>query len=435
MYGWYAWKRNWTWQRRRSKTKLGQEGENVKEILVVGGGAAGIAAALSAAEAGGRVTILEGLNRPGKKLLVTGNGRCNLGNTRIAPECYHTARPDRLKVLLKQMPATLTTDFFERWGLMTMADEAGRLYPYCRQASMVVDVLLLALQRRGVAVETDCTVTEAFWDRGGFTVKSSQGSRWRSDALILAAGGKAAPKQGLNGGGYALAKGFGHSCTPLYPCLTALRCTHPALRGLKGIRVLCTVALCAGGREIARESGELQLTEYGVSGIPAMQLSCRLGAQKGANVSVDFFPDCSMRALYTLLRRRAEECPDSTLEDAFLGLLHKRIMYALMKEAGLSPLSRTVRTLRPEELARLAELLKNWRLPVEGPMGWEQAQVTGGGIALQEIGDDFQSRCCSGLYLAGEVLDVAGECGGYNLHWAWCSGILAGRRAVGEAEL
>ena len=114
MYGWYAWKRNWTWQRRRSKTKLGQEGENVKEILVVGGGAAGIAAALSAAEAGGRVTILEGLNRPGKKLLVTGNGRCNLGNTRIAPECYHTARPDRLKVLLKQMPATLTTDFFER---------------------------------------------------------------------------------------------------------------------------------------------------------------------------------------------------------------------------------------------------------------------------------------------------------------------------------
>ena len=118
-----------------------------------------------------------------------------------------------------------------------------------------------------------------------------------------------------------------------------------------------------------------------------------------------------------------------------MGLLHKRIMYALMKEAGLSPLSRTVRTLRPEELARLAELLKNWRLPVEGPMGWEQAQVTGGGIALQEIGDDFQSRCRAGLYLAGEVLDVAGECGGYNLHWAWCSGILAGRRAVGEAEL
>ena len=127
MYGWYAWKRNWTWQRRRSKTKLGQEGENVKEILVVGGGAAGIAAALSAAEAGGRVTILEGLNRPGKKLLVTGNGRCNLGNTRIAPECYHTARPDRLKVLLKQMPTTLTTDFFERWGLMTMADEAAQM--------------------------------------------------------------------------------------------------------------------------------------------------------------------------------------------------------------------------------------------------------------------------------------------------------------------
>ena len=407
----------------------------MKKILVVGGGAAGIAAALSAAEAGGRVTILEGQSRPAKKLLVTGNGRCNLGNTRIAPEYYHTARPDRLEALLEQMPATLTTDFFAHWGLMTMADEAGRLYPYCRQASMVVDVLLLALQRCGVVVETGCAVTEALWERGAFTVKSSQGGSWRGDALILTTGGKAAPKQSLSGTGYALAKGFGHSCTPLYPCLTALRCTHPALRGLKGIRVLCTAALYSNGREIAREAGELQLTEYGVSGIPAMQLSCRLGAQKDTEISVDFFPDCSAGDMRTLLNRRAAEYPGGALEDVFLGLLHKRIMYALMKEAGLSPLSRTARTLRLEELARLAALLKDWRLPVGGPMGWEQAQVTGGGVALQEIGDDFQSRCCPGLYLAGEVLDTVGECGGYNRHWAWCSGILAGRGAAGEAEI
>ena len=259
--------------------------------------------------------------------------------------------------------------------------------------------------------------------------------RFYGDALILTTGGKAAPKQSLSGAGYALAKGFGHSCTPLYPCLTALRCTHPALRGLKGIRVLCTAALCSNGREIAREAGELQLTEYGVSGIPAMQLSCRLGAQKDTEISVDFFPDCSAGDMRTLLNRRAAEYPGGALEDVFLGLLHKRIMYALMKEAGLSPLSRTARTLRLEELARLAALLKDWRLPVRGPMGWEQAQVTGGGVALQEIGDDFQSRCCPGLYLAGEVLDTVGECGGYNLHWAWCSGILAGRGAAGEAEI
>ena len=172
-----------------------------------------------------------------------------------------------------------------------------------------------------------------------------------------------------------------------------------------------------------------------MSGIPAMQLSCRLGAQKDTEISVDFFPDCSAGDMRTLLNRRAAEYPGGALEDVFLGLLNKSIMYALMKEAGLSPLSRTARTLRLEELARLAALLKDWRLPVRGPMGWEQAQVTGGGVALQEIGDDFQSRCCPGLYLAGEVLDTVGECGGYNLHWAWCSGILAGRGAAGEAEI
>lgn len=269
----------------------------------------GIAAALSAAEAGGRVTILEGQSRPAKKLLVTGNGRCNLGNTRIAPEYYHTARPDRLEALLEQMPATLTTDFFAHWGLMTMADEAGRLYPYCRPGLHGG-----GCTTAGAAALRRCDGNRLCGDGGALGARRFYGEKQSGRQLAGRCAdfdhrrqSRAQTELGA-GAGYALAKGFGHSCTPLYPCLTALRCTHPALRGLKGIRVLCTAALCSNGGR-SHGSGELQLTEYGVSGIPAMQLSCRLGAQKDTEISVDFFPDCSAGDMRTLLNRGRRSIP------------------------------------------------------------------------------------------------------------------------------
>lgn len=410
----------------------------MKRIFIIGGGASGIAAALSAAETApeAEITILEGLDRIGKKILATGNGHCNLGNEMIAPSCYHTQRADRLQGFLAQMPSEVTVDFFERNGLLCTSDEAGRLYPYCRQASMVLDVLLLALKRKKIHIVCGCKVESISYKKGQFMIKAEHGERFEGDAVILTTGGKAAPKQGITGAGYELAAQFGHHRTALYPCLVPIQCRHNALRGLKGIRVQCETALCADGEQIASELGELQLTEYGVSGIPALQLSCYLGQLRGREleVSIDFFPKQSEEALLALLQQRAAQYPDEPLETVFLGLVHKRILYALMKEIGMEPLSRTADSIKEKELKRLTAILKGWCLPVEGTLAWDQAQVTGGGIPLKEVEDTFESCYQKGLYLAGELLDVTGICGGYNLHWAWCSGIIAGRCAAKEKE-
>ena len=410
----------------------------MKRIIIIGGGASGIAAALSAAETApeAEIMILEGLDRIGKKILATGNGHCNLGNEMIAPGCYHGQRRDRLEGFLEQMPSQMTVDFFERNGLLCASDEAGRLYPYCRQASMVLDVLLLALKRKHINLLCGCKVERIAHKKGRFSIKTEQGERFESDAVILTTGGKAAPKQGVTGIGYELAAEFGHHRTDLYPCLVPIQCRHNALRGLKGIRVQCETALYADGERIAAELGELQLTDYGVSGIPALQLSCHVGQLRGKelNVCVDFFPEQSAQALLTLLKKRTAAYPNETLETVFLGLVHKRILYALMKEIGMEPLSRKTNTVQDSELKALAEILKSWCLPVEGTLAWEQAQVTGGGILLNEVYDTFESCYQKGLYLAGEMLDMTGICGGYNLHWAWCSGMIAGRCAAKEGE-
>ncbi len=192
----------------------------------------------------------------------------------------------------------------------------------------------------------------------------------------------------------------------------------------------CGATLLCGGQRAAREEGEVQLTEYGLSGIPAMQLSCVWGAlPRGGEraVSLDFFPAWETEALETELARRAAQWGAESLETLFLGLIHKRVLYAVMKDAGIGPLSRPGSTLKREEVRRLAAALKDWRLPVEGTLSWEQAQVTGGGVPLDEIDGSFASVRQPGLYLAGEILDATGTCGGYNLHWAWCSGRTAGR--------
>lgn len=407
----------------------------MKQILIIGGGAAGIAAALGAAEENpaAQITILEGLDRVGKKILATGNGHCNLSNESIRPGCYHTARPDRLEALLADMPAEMSVGFFRKNGLYCTADGAGRIYPYCRQASMVLDVLLLALKRKHIRIVCNCKVAELRFQKGAFHARSVQNESYCGDAVVLTTGGKAAPKQGTDGSGYPLAAAFGHKRTALYPCLVPLQCKHPALKGLKGIRVQCAVRLLADGEPVAEDRGELQLTDYGISGIPAMQLSCYLGQVQGAQkkeVCVDFFPDWDWEELRQLLAQRIEENPAETLETVFLGLLHKRVFYTLLKSAGAEPLRRAAETLSDRELDCLTDLLKGWTLPVTGTLSWEQAQTTGGGIGLEQIDDSFCSVYQRGLYFAGEILDAAGECGGYNLHWAWCSGMAAGRAAA-----
>ena len=403
------------------------------KIIIIGGGASGLAAALAAAkECGGRcVTVLERLDRVGKKLLATGNGRCNLTNRNAAPEHYHSADTARLADILERTPPDAVLDFFGEMGLLCDTQADGRVYPYCYQASMVLDVLRAALERAGVDVACSCEVAEVEKGPGGFSVRTRDGRAFSAARVVLAAGGQAGPQFGTDGSAFALARMLGHSVAEPYPCLVPLRCAGFPV-GLKGVRANCALSLYLDGRCAGTERGEVQFAEYGLSGIPAMQLSCLLGpGVKKAGTSVDFFPEMAFPVLRGMLEQRCASGVFASLETLLLGLVAKKLGHAILKSCGLQPLSRAPGSLSRREVNALASALKNWRFAVEGTLPWTQAQVTGGGVPLAEVKTEgCASLRCPGLYLSGEVLDAAGDCGGFNLQWAWATGIAAGRAAA-----
>lgn len=405
-----------------------------RDILIIGGGASGLAAALSAAKHApdAQITLLEGLDRVGKKILATGNGRCNLTNRQMNPDHYHSSQPELLSGFLKQMPVEQTLDFFSGLGLCCATEEMGRVYPYARQASAVLDTLLLALEHTGIEIIRSAKVRQAERQGDGFQVLTQDGRQFCSKALILAAGGRAAPKQGTDGTGFALAKQLGHRYATPFPCLVALKCSNEVVKGLKGIRAQGKVTLLRNGAALGTDQGEIQFTDYGLSGIPVFQLSCLPGRDfAGVELSVDLLPKWTRQELVHYLSTQASRYPQEPLEWFLPGLIHPKLLWAVMKEAGLSPLSRPASSLSTGQKIKLADTLKDWRFHVTGPLSWDHAQVTGGGVLLEEIDPEFASRRCPGLFLCGEVLDVVGDCGGYNLHWAWCSGLSAGKAAAG----
>lgn len=407
------------------------------KIAIIGGGASGIAAALSAAEENpsAHITILERLDRIGKKILATGNGHCNMTNENMSADHYYSENTATAKKLLSEMPVEKVISFFENMGLYTMTDDAGRIYPYCRQASMVLDILLLELKRKNINIVCDFKAEDIEFSKNKFTITSQTGNVFRANKVIISAGGKAAPKQGTDGSGYRLAKKTGHTYTYIFPSLVAMECDSKVFKGLKGIRVMGGLTLFINEKKAGCDYGEIQLTDYGVSGIPAMQLSCLLkkhAIEKQAQIGIDFFPEKTSEELKKIITSRIKKYPDETLENLFLGLLHKNIMYAVLKQAGAFPLSRKAQSLTPKETEEIVSLLKLWKFNVKGTTGWDFAQVTGGGIPLDEIDENFQSKIIPNLYFTGEILDVTGQCGGYNLHWAWCSGIKAGKNAAKE---
>ena len=374
----------------------------MQHILVLGGGAAGLAAALAAAQTAkgsAHITVLDRNAKVGKKLLATGNGRCNLDNRDISPERYFTSSPKALRRLLDAVNEAAPLAWFEGLGLYPRTDEAGRVYPYSNQAA---DVLAL---------------TEAGRES------------LRADAVICAMGGEAGPQFGTDGFGTRFAAQCGGRMAPLYPCLTALQCARPR-KSLAGIRAKGCASLLDGtdGRVLAREMGEVQFTDYGLSGICIMQLSGLLAPGRGPKqpvVALDLFPALSEAELSALFARRAGLLGGAA--EFWLGLLPAKLGRALWADAGLPE---DARALPASAWPKLAATAKCWRFEGLTPCGWKQAQTTGGGLLLDEVEDDFQFKGCPGLYFVGETLDCAGSCGGYNLHWAFGSGILAGRSAA-----
>ena len=403
-------------------------------ILILGGGAAGLAAALAAAQSApaAQVIVLERNPKPGKKLLATGNGRCNLDNTGIAPELYFTADPAALRPLLDAVNTADPLRWFRALGLYTRTDETGRVYPYSNQAADVLALLEHHLARCGVEVRTGCTVQTLSQNRSGYTIlcedAEGQDQTLRADAVICAMGGNAGPQFGTDGFGPRFAAQCGGALAPLYPCLTALQCAKPDKR-LAGIRAKARAALYNGSTLLADYRGEVQFTDYGLSGICIMDLTRHLTpAVKNPAVELDLFPDVAEDALSALFAVRVPLLPGDTAADFWLGLLNAKLGRALWQAAGLPDAD--VHRLSAAQWQKLAHTAKHWRFDGLTPCGWKQAQVTGGGLALTELEPDFQFKGCPGLYFVGETLDCTGRCGGYNLHWAFGSGLAAGRNAA-----
>ena len=407
------------------------------QVLVLGGGAAGLAAALAAAQSGAHVTVLERNPKLGKKLLATGNGRCNLDNAGIAPQRYFTASPAQLAPLLAAVNAADPLAWFASLGLCTRTDEAGRVYPYSNQAADVLALLEHHLDAAHVTVRCGCAVETLFQHRGGGYAVQFQTENGpetlRADAVICAMGGEAGPQFGTDGFGTRFAAQCGGRLSPLYPCLTALQVAKPnkALAGLRAKGTARLLDLDQNARVLAEETGEVQFTDYGLSGICIMQLSGLLAPGRGPKrpaVELDLFPAADEATLAAQFAARPALLAGDAPADFWVGLLPAKLGKALWAAAELP--ERPLSALPAAAFGKLAHTAKHWRFTGLTPCGWKQAQTTGGGLRLDEVDAHFQFQGCPGLYFVGETLDCAGWCGGFNLHWAFGSGLVAGRDAA-----
>ncbi len=408
------------------------------DVAVVGGGASGMTAAIAAARAGCRVCLLEALPRVGKKLLATGNGRCNISNRAAGVEHCRCQGlyivPGRNGVLTETfaaVPPRAVWDFLESIGISLSHEDEGRMYPKSGQASSVLDMLRCELERLGVTTLCGFEVTSVRRKGDSFTLRSADGSV-AARRVVMANGSKASPQLGGTDSGIRLMCAMGHTSTATRPSLVPLRCSAPVLRSLKGVRVRCEVSLIRKGKELYSDFGEVQFADGMLSGIVIFQLSARLAAAGGgeAQVVLNLLPELAEGDNLLMLKKRRSDLPHLTLENFLGGVFNKKIAVALMKQTVDLPLTERAERLTDRQLEQLADNIKAWSFTVTESAGWQQAQCMSGGIRLDEFGDDLQSRIMPGLFACGELLDCDCDCGGYNLHWAWTSGLAAGAAAA-----
>ena len=400
----------------------------MKTVAIIGGGASGIMAALTAAkDTDNRIILFERQQRIGKKLLATGNGRCNLTNVGAVLENYHGEQADFAQSALEKFSPQDTLDFFHDLGLLTVTEYGGRVYPLSNSANSVLDVLRLALEKSGVELRCSSPVRELLRSGKGYQI-STDDEKLYADCVIMACGGAAGEKLGGVSDGYELMKPLGHKRTKLYPCLVQLICEGDYPKALKGVRADGRVKLMLGDDLLAESRGEIQFTETGISGPAAFDISraaSTLG--EGATIYMDFLQDYSCAALEALLLKRRENHGSLEASELFTGMLHNRLGRMIVKYCGFSataPLS----TLSDEDILKACRISKSFPLRLKGTEGFANAQVTAGGLKTTGFNPEtLESWFMPGLFACGEVLDVDGDCGGYNLQWAWASGNLAGR--------
>lgn len=414
------------------------ENKNVFSLAVIGGGASGLVAAISAARTAQqsnrkiKITVYEANSRVGKKILVTGNGRCNITNADINSECYFGSK-DLFFSVYERFDNKALIAFLEELGLKVKTDFAGRVYPLSNQAASVLDVLRYELLRHKINIVSDTKITSVKKSGKGFLLNNE----FFADACIVATGGKAAPVHGSDGSGFELLKPFNIKVTPIYPALTAL-CVENFTKALKGIRADGEISVKCAGKTWLRASGEIQYTEYGLSGIPSMQVSRAAAEQLSLNNGKDVFAvvdsavSMTDEELKQFLISLARSNPDMPGEMLLAGLMPKRLGVTLMNECSLS-IEKSVRCINPGAFDKLVNAVKHKKYKISSVKGFNDAQVTAGGISADEIDSDtLELKKIKGMYVCGEIVDVDGTCGGYNLQWAFSSGYLAGKKSVME---
>lgn len=417
--------------------------KNVKDenmnVIIIGAGASGLVSGIFAAKQGAKVTIIEHENKPGKKILVTGNGKCNITNTNMTEDCFYGDR-SFIREVLNEFGYKDTIEFFNSLG-MRIKNKNGYIYPAGEQAATVLEILKINAQNLGVKIKTNNNVNSIKYTDSGFVVDI--GIELHSDRLIIATGGMAAPKTGSRGLGYPIAKQFGHTIVNVKPALTALIMEKDLLNKASGVRTTANIWLegktedrslienekvINDGNTKYSEKGELQITDYGISGIPVFNLS-RMAAKK-TRIHIDFLPDNSIDEIVEYWKDIATNNPKAQIGILMDGMLNTKLTGVMLEKAGLK-YSKNLCEIRSEEIFKLLGFLKDYVMVVNKARDFDFAQVTAGGVNTDEINSKtMESKKQPGLYFIGEIVDVDGICGGYNLQFAWATGAIAGRNCV-----
>ena len=403
------------------------------KIAIIGGGACGMMAAIAAAEQKASVTVFEKNNKAGKKILATGNGKCNFSNLDFHMGMYYCKDKSKLENFFHEFSCQDMIRFLEENGIL-IRERNGYLYPYTEQAATIRDVLERNLEKHHVRVLCETEITEACFHqkKQQFLVRYEKKEE-AFDRLILACGSPASLKKGMDFYGYRLAKGFGHHLNPVVPALVQLRCSDPFLKEAAGVRTKARITFLADGRRLAEEEGELQLTDYGISGIPVFQFSRVAGyallEKRKVTAEINLLPEFTEEAFEEMVIDRYEKLNGYKISDFVLGLTNSKLNGAILHLQGLKK-ELEIKEIGLSGTRKLMSCYRKLTVHIEQSNGTEHAQVCAGGIPLEEVSEHLESLKQKGLYLAGELLDVDGKCGGYNLQFAWTSGVIAGRSAA-----
>ena len=401
------------------------------EIAVIGGGASGMMAAITARKSGKEVVILERKDRILKKVLITGNGRCNITNVNADISNYFGKNVSSVENILNSFNPQDTMDFFNGLGIVCNEENRGKVYPLSGQASSVVDALRFEAERLGIKIETEFYVRKIEKDGFKFKIYSEDRKKIEAGRVILAAGGQSYPELGSNGSGFELAKELGHSVTRLSPSIVQLKTEKHQVKGLQGIKTDVAVTAYGDNKKICTYDGELLFTDYGISGNVVFNISFVMPLYKNVEFEIDFMEKFDYNELYEMLKERKKMMSHLTMENYFNGMINKKLGQFLSKVSGIEKLSKSVKDLNDSEIRKLCTVLKKYRVKILETTGFKNAQVTAGGVSLDEVNSEtLESKIVKGLYFSGEVLDVYGECGGFNLQWAWASGYIAGKNSA-----